>query len=185
MSNYTFFQTALSQFGACAVFITGLYAIFAGSWRERLCGGAYIVAYVAQFCFGYVADRTPVAYTLAIDLLCLPIFTIANRKSPHPWFWLAIAGQTENLLTDLAAVLFPVSAPGFIWLRKRSAATWFYWRCWQPPYRPSFAAGGKKNLPDPVTFGLVEAMKKGVNNKHPYESCMDTDKSDRLFYAEG
>jgi len=30
---------------------------------------------------------------------------IANRKSPHPWFWLAIAGQIESLLTALVVVL--------------------------------------------------------------------------------
>jgi len=105
MANHTFLQTAWSQFGASAVFIIGLYAVFAGSWRERLCGGAYIVAYVAQLCFSFMADRSPIAYTFALDLLCLPIFMIANRKSPHPWFWLAIAGQIESLLTALVVVL--------------------------------------------------------------------------------
>ncbi|WP_443747713.1 hypothetical protein [Asticcacaulis solisilvae] len=98
-------HSIVTQSGACAVLAACLYALVAGSWRERLCGGMYLIGYIAQVCFMAVADR-PAVDMFIVDILCLPPFLIASRQSPHPWLWLAVVGQAASLVADLTALGF-------------------------------------------------------------------------------
>ena len=77
------------------------YAILTGSWRERTVGAAYLLTYMFVESFEAVSHRLPIFLAFLADILCLPGFLAANRKSALAWTRWALACQVLSVAVDI------------------------------------------------------------------------------------
>jgi len=86
-------------------FLVCSYAILAGSWRERTVGAVYLVAYLFVESFDLVSHRLPIFMAFLADVLCLPGFLAANRKSPYSWTQWALTFQLLSVGVDITNLI--------------------------------------------------------------------------------
>lgn len=98
-------QSWVTQLGAGAVAVICLYAIVAGTWRERFGAFIYLSGYFLTLGFGLVAAEYFAAYMLVADVICLLGFYIACWKSQHPWPQWALLGQIISVAIDIIVLL--------------------------------------------------------------------------------
>lgn len=83
-----------------------LYAIAAGTWRERLAGVTYLAGYCVLLGFEFISTSYRVPYQLISDTLCLPSFLIIAWKSPVLWPRFALAAQLASLFIDITILFY-------------------------------------------------------------------------------
>ncbi len=98
-------QSWMSQMGAVVVVLICLYAIVAGSWRERLGGVLYLAAYGLSVAFGMVAAEHSTLYLLVSDMVCLQGFLVLAWKSRARWPWWAVAAQVVSVGLETMTLL--------------------------------------------------------------------------------
>jgi hypothetical protein len=99
-------QSLYTQVAAVALFSICLFAIVAGSWRERLCGVMYLAGYILQFGLGAISSNQDILHLGLADILLVPGFLVIARKSPHPWAICALGLQILSVGVDIAAFIF-------------------------------------------------------------------------------
>ena len=98
-------QTWVAQMGAVAVVGVCLYAVIAGSWRERFGAIIYLSAYCLTIAFGIISTNHLAWYLLVSDVLCLLGFFMLCFKSRHPWPMWALWAQLACVLVSLVSLL--------------------------------------------------------------------------------
>lgn len=98
-------QSLVAQFVACVMAAICLYALIAGTWRERF--GAFILCtgYFLQLGFGVSSTDHIAAYLLVADVICLLGFYIACWKAQHPWPQWALLAQIVSVAVDIISLL--------------------------------------------------------------------------------
>jgi hypothetical protein len=100
------FHSLYTQVASAALFSICLFAIVAGSWRERLCGVIYLAAYIMQFGLHAISSNQDFLHLALADILLVPGFLVIARKSPHPWAICALGLQIFSVGLDIAALVF-------------------------------------------------------------------------------
>ncbi|MBP2158166.1 MULTISPECIES: hypothetical protein [Asticcacaulis] len=98
-------QSWVTQLGACAVALVCLYAIVAGTWRERFGAFIYLSGYLLTMGFSLVSSDHIAAYMLVADVICLLGFYIACWNTQHPWPQWALLGQIVSVAIDIIVLL--------------------------------------------------------------------------------
>jgi len=99
-------NSAVPIISGLALLFICLYAIAAGTWRERLAGVTYLAGYCALFGFELITTVHRVPYQLIADALCLPSFIIVSWKASSLWPKVALATQTLSLSINVAALFY-------------------------------------------------------------------------------
>ena len=116
-------QSLVTQMGAAAVVIVCLYALFAGTWRERFGAVIYLAAYLLTLGFGTIAPGHFTLYLLLGDMVCLQAFLFLCWKTPHPWPKWAVLGQLICVVIEVAT-LMKLGIRSFNFLTIETAAGW-------------------------------------------------------------
>ena len=116
-------QSWLAQMGAVAVVGVCLYAVIAGSWRERFGAIIYLSAYFLTIAFGIISTNHLAWYLLVSDVLCLLGFFMLCFKSRHPWPMWAMWAQLACVGVSLVALL-NIGLAGWGYLTIETAAGW-------------------------------------------------------------
>lgn len=98
-------QSIISKLGACAVVLVCVYAIVAGSWRERFAGLIYLTAYIISLGLGLTSRSFPIYHMLLVDALCLAGLFMTNWKPVHPWPKWAFTAQLISVAADIFALI--------------------------------------------------------------------------------
>jgi len=109
---YTFLmQPFWAGINDVATYIVCSIAILVGSWRERFVGIAYMAAYLFLDTFALEAHRLTVFMSFTADILCLPAFLAADRKSPYRWTRWALVCQSLSVVTDIINLIIAKYCP--------------------------------------------------------------------------
>ncbi|EGF91466.1 putative membrane protein [Asticcacaulis biprosthecium C19] len=111
-------QSWITQLSAAALLVVCVYALIAGSWRERFGALIYMAAYALSLGFGmislssaapyipkYVASNYVAMYMLVTDTLILQGLCVVAWKSPHAWPKWAILCQAVTIGLHVAMLL--------------------------------------------------------------------------------
>lgn len=97
-------QSLPALIGAGVVILVCLFAIIAGSWRERVGGIVYAGAYLLSLVLALVTLKTVAWRFLVVDTACLIGFFCLCWKAPRPWPLWALGAQLLSVLTSLAVL---------------------------------------------------------------------------------
>lgn len=116
-------QSWITQLGAAAVVLVCLYALTAGSWRERFGAAIYLLAYLLSLGFGLTSIRHTTWYLLVADTICLLGFYMVCWKAPHPWPKWALLAQFLCVTGEIAT-LFNIGIESRWFLMVETIAGW-------------------------------------------------------------
>lgn len=116
-------QSLITQLGAGAIAAVCLYALFAGTWRERFGAIIYSTGYLVTLGFGLGSRDNLAVYLLLADVICLLGFYITCFKAQHPWPQWALLGQIICVAVDLS-VLLNIGLPVNVFLIIQTVAGW-------------------------------------------------------------
>jgi hypothetical protein len=129
-------QSWVTQLGAAAIAVVCIYALAAGTWRERFGAIIYLAAYLLSLGFGligvengplfladYLRSEHISLYLLVADMLLLQGLCVIAWKSPHPWPKWALAAQLISIAAHVA-VLFDLGLGSRAYLTIATATGW-------------------------------------------------------------
>lgn len=97
-------QSLPALIGAGAVIFICLFAIVAGSWRERVGGMVYVGAYLLSILLSLITVESVAWRFLIVDFACLAGFFCLCWKAPNPWPLWAVGAQLLSVLTSLSVL---------------------------------------------------------------------------------